>query len=608
MKSSVFILFLILSIPLFARTFVPDTLVDKTPKKKVTFYDSLEVKASKHRFTRWLYGSMVCGEKAPEGEKLQSYDYYNSFKGKTIGSITVKSLKVFGQTFDDTLSNTDVWVERVGNKLHSNSNLKVIRKNLWIMEGQSLDPDVLADNERFLRSLPYMKDVRFIITQRQLDNNIVDILILTQDVFSLGISGSLGNVDHGKIGIYDKNVLGIGHEISATMVGNTAKTPHVGFETSYAVNNLFGNFINFSTGYSDTYTREGYLLSAEKDFLRPQSINAGGMTFLRNFSYDHMNMDDVVMSPSPLNYVYVDGWYGRKLNTYIEHKDKRFQMTLAGRFRMYHFYERPLPDVNNEQYFSDSKLYLASLSLSHRSYSRDSYVYSFGITEDIPKGYLCEFVAGYDHNEFGDRGYSHVFLSSGNMFTNKPFYFYSSLGVGGFFNKTKICQGIIDAKFDFISRLFNVWNIQARQFIKMNYTLGINRFDIETLLLKYDYGIQGFSSQIGQGTQRLTLNFENVLFQKKSVLGFQSAFFTFLDLGLAGSSNHPIFQQKYYTGFGFGLRVRNENLAIKTIQLRVAFYPNHPSDVPCIGFVADRISKTGFYSFQPRGPEPLKYQ
>jgi len=586
-----------------------DSVKSLSPEtSNVHFYDSLAVKASKHKLTRWLYGSMFCQPQSQTSRNIQSNEYYNSFKGKTIASISVRSLKVFGPTFDDTLRRTDIWVEKVANSLHSKSNLYVIRKNLWIKEGQTVDPDLMMDNENLLRNLPYLKDVRIIITPRPLNENLVDVLILTQDIFSFGVTGSLGNINRGQVGIYDKNILGVGHEISTTIVAHTDMTPHIGFESYYSINNVAGNFINLSTGYANTYQKESFMFSLGRDFLRPQTVNAGGLSVFRSLRYDRMSISDQVVSKTPLNYISVDNWYGRKLDLGINERDRRFQTTLAGRVRLTHFYSMPTPEEVNNQYFANSIMYLASISFSHRSYIRDYLIYSYGITEDIPKGYLCELVAGFDNNEFGNRWYSHLFLSTGNMFHKKPFYFYSSLGFGSFFNHNGTQQGLLDVKIDFISKLFNVFNVKARQFVKLNYTLGINRFDVENLLLRTDYGIRGFSSQIGKGQQRLVLNIEDVFFQKKSVLNFQSALFSFVDLGLVGPSNESIFRQKYYAGVGVGLRIRNENLVFKTIQLRLAYYPNLPSGVPDVGFIIDGVPKNRFYSFQPRGPEPLTFQ
>lgn len=586
-----------------------DTLeVTREEKRTELFYDSLQVKASRNRFTKKLYDILITSGTAPVSPELNSYEYFKTFQNKVIGTITIKSLAVFGPNFYDTAKVTDIWIEKAANKLHTKSNLYVIRKNLWIKEGQLLDPDLLMDNERLLRSLPYLKDVRIILKTREFNNEVVDILIITQDVFSFGVSGSLSGLTKGSFGVYDSNILGIGHEFGTKVVFHTDKTPHVGFETYYSVNNVKGNFVNFSASYSNTYLSEGFYVSLSSDFLRPQSVYAGGITALRSFRANQITTNDLITVDYPLNFLLLDGWYGRRLSNAQKLKDSRFQINLSGRIRYAAFYDRPPADIYNNQYFANSTFYLGSLSFSHRTYVRDYLVYSYGITEDIPKGYLHELVVGYDHNEFGDRWYSHLFLSTGNIFRNKPYYLYTSLGGGGFFKPGRFEQGMVDFKVNFISPLFEFLNVPSRQFIKLNYTVGLNRFENEFLLLRNDNGIRGFGSRIGKGTQRLTLSTENVLFQKRAILNFKTSFFSFFDLGLVGDANKLIFKSDYYAGLGFGIRVRNEHLIFKTLQLRLAYYPNHPSDVGAFGFILDEVSRTRFYSFQPREPEPLRFE
>src|ERR1035437_100506 len=145
-------------------------LIILSNKPKI-FYDSLEIKASRHRFTKWVYGHVLRSTKVSVNKDLQSYEYYKSFEKKTIGTIRIKSLDVFGPDFNDTAKITDICIESLANKLHSRSSLSVIRKNLWIKEGQSLDPNLLMDNEQLLRSLPYLKDVRIIIKNDPLNDN-----------------------------------------------------------------------------------------------------------------------------------------------------------------------------------------------------------------------------------------------------------------------------------------------------------------------------------------------------------------------------------------------------------------------------------------------------
>jgi hypothetical protein len=83
--------------------------------------------------------------------------------------------------------------------------------------------------------------------------------------------------------------------------------------------------------------------------------------------------------------------------------------------------------------------------------------------------------------------------------------------------------------------------------------------------------------------------------------------FSFFDLGIIGSNKKMIFTQDYYAGLGMGIRIRNENLVFKTILIRLAYYPNHPADMGGVGFILEEQSRTRFYSFQPRKPEPIVF-
>jgi len=138
--------------------------------------------------------------------------------------------------------------------------------------------------------------------------------------------------------------------------------------------------------------------------------------------------------------------------------------------------------------------------------------------------------------------------------------------------------------------------------------IGIRRFGVEELSLRYKNGIRGFESNLATGRQRLSLNFETVLFQNRDVLKFNVALFGFADLGVIGSNRNFIFSQDYYGGFGAGIRLRNESLVFKTIQFRLAYYPNHPDDISGLGVILNERNKSNFYSFQPQKPEPLRFE
>ena len=183
-----------------------------------------------------------------------------------------------------------------------------------------------------------------------------------------------------------------------------------------------------------------------------------------------------------------------------------------------------------------------------------------------------------------------------------------SAGIGGYFNKSRFEQGQIQASTNFISRQFNAGRKRFRLFVSSNYVFGLRRFDIENLDLSRHEDIRGFSSKEAIGKQKLSIDLEYVLFLRREFYKFNMALYGFADVGVIGSNKHFIFNENYYSGLGIGLRLHNENLVFKTLQLRLAFYPFHPSDMNFVGFIIEEQLKKNFYSFEPTAPAPLSFE
>ncbi len=573
------------------------------------FYDSLKHKAYRSRITRLMYDNLVSGtghenQLQIEKELLRM----SELEGKTIASVKVHQLDIIGPSFADTARTSRSWLGQTANKLHTRTNERIIWKNILVQRGDTLNVDYLLDNERIIRRLPFIKDVRFWVDQDSLNQELVHVTVLTKDVFSFGVGGNMNGLKAATLKMYNQNLWGAGHQISAAIVGHAKEVPYVGFEGFYSINNIGGNFVNISVGYANTYRREGATFVFDKEFLRSTTKWGGGLTFSRWERADRLIEDVPIVIDFELDYRYWDLWGGYSFQLHEGTPYRNKQLVMSGRMRLYDFFERPEPDPGNNQYFANSKFYLASLSLSKRSYYRDHLIYSFGITEDIPKGFLHEWVVGYDDNEFNKRWYSHLYFSSGNFIRYKPSFFHASAGIGGFFHSNSFEQGQIEVNADYISRLYTIGSKRFRQFVKLNYLLGLRRFEVENLFLNGNNGIRGFRSKSTMGKQRLSLSFESVLFPPKDVLDFNFAFFGLVDLGVIGSNHHLIFNEDYYAGIGAGVRIRNENLVFQTLQLRLSWYPNHPADLGRFGGEFNERTKSEFYSFQPRKPDVLRYE
>jgi len=589
---------------------VKDTIVEKNNirQNEEFFYDSLKHKASQKKLTQMLYDFLISPPRPYVDKKALALNYYNQLDGKVIAEINIQALDVFGPSFKDTARKAKSWIERSANSIHTKSNLNSIRKLLLFKVGDFVDAELIYENERIIRSLPYIKDVQFILEQDSVYEGLVNVTVLTQDRFSFGVSGGVEGSDAAAFEVYNQNIFGVGHEISIRFLGNIRTQPYLGLETFYNIKNIKGKFIDISAGYLNTYRNEGFTFSFNKPFIT-HSIKWGyGAQASRLFRTDRVYEDDPIESITPLDLSYYSAWLGRSFPIKPT-TQKNTQLVLSTNFLHKYFYQRPetLPGII--QYYSNSAFILGGITFSQRRFVQDQLVFSYGVTEDIPEGFKNELVYGYESNkELGNRHYAHLFFSNGNLLINRKGYLYLAAGIGGYFNKAGYEQGEINATVNFISKQINAGKKRFRFFTRADYTLGIRRLDIEYLNLKTDNHIRGFNSKEAIGKQRLSLNLEYVLFLRREFYKFNMALFGFTDIGVIGTNKEFILTQNYYSGIGLGIRIHNENLVFKTFHLRLSFYPFHPNDINAVGFILAEQSKREFYSFEPVAPEPFRFE
>ncbi len=571
------------------------------------FYDSLKIKADQKKVTRLLYDALFRSSQ-PEPQRLPEIAGYRpDLEGKTIARIEFIRLPVFGPTIRDTTKIATSWLEKTGNLLHTRSDINNLRKNLVLHEGDQLSLEQLLENERLLRTMARIRDARFVVLPDSLNPELVNLLLITQDRFSIGVTGLVDGSSSATAEIYNRNFFGLGHEISVSFVGHLNRQPYLGFETFYRINNLDGNFLSFALGYSNTYRKEGAILLFEKPLIRLKDrwgYGIHGHTYARSTM-----LPELIRRYRDLDFGFnqVNVWGARNFQIKPE-LISNSQITLSGQFIYRDFFKQPDVTEENQNYFSSTNLYLGSITWSQRQFIRDQLIYGFGITEDIPKGFLYELIWGIDENKSGRRYYSQMFLSNGNILRSRPGYLYVYAGAGSYFKDNNLSQSHIQGGFNFISRLLDRPNGYLRHFLKLDYIIGLNRFGLETLAFEKNNLIRGFESRSTTGKERINFNYEAVYFQKRDFYRFNLAYFGFFDVGILGQGTQSLFRERYYTGIGAGLRLHNEALVLKTILIRLAFYPNPPADLGFVGMLMAEQTKKRFYNFQPGPPAPRPFQ
>ncbi len=577
-------------------------------KESQRFYETLKDKAYENKITRELYDLLIVNattkKKTEKPQNQRGEKPFTPYAGKVIKSIKIRQLDVFGPTINDTAKKADTRIQAIGNRLHFKTQERIIQNSLLIREGKRVDPLLLSDNERVLRKLPYIEDCRFFIADDKPGDDSVEVVVVTKDRWTKGFDVVIDDVDEGKVELWDKSLFGSGHENQHNIYWDQQEKENIGYEGIYRIKNIAGSFIDGRFNYLDAFSTKRYLLDFRRRYVTPYTKYAGEATFEKTYTEDNIKRTDTIYRDIPVDYNYYDVWLGRSflLKGLSKGRSERSNIILEGRYLQDHFFERPGVGPQTLYPYHNRTLYLAGLAFSRQSFYETKLVYSFGRTEDIPYGYMVKLTGGIEDNEFYQRNYSALNISAGN-YLDKLGYFYGSSYLGGFHCKDALQQGFVGGKINYFSPLMSLKRFKFRHFIKGNYLRGINRFNDEFLGINKKHGINGFSSDTLKGTQKLTINIESVTFSPYYLYGFRFVFFTFADLGWIGPSDKSIFANQMYSGYGIGLRIRNERLVFKTFQIRLAYYPVVPKDgiTHTLMFSGEHILNTdNFYS---RGPE-----
>jgi hypothetical protein len=543
--------------------------INSKKDKNLLYYDSLKAKASRKPFTRKIYDLVVISPQPVENRKISSKsdENYLNYRGRKIKSISFIRLNVFGTNINNPATINLSKTNNLLNKTHVNTSDRIIRKNILFSAGDTISPLTLSDNERILRELPFIDDARIIVVP--VSEEEADILVITKDVYSLGANYDYGGFKKGELSVFEKNILGTGHEFGIIIPFNSDKPDSPGIGVDYTINNLLKSFINIKIDYKDGLGSTTYGLNLNRTFISAVTKYAGGVLVRQMYTTTDL---DTMPEPVPLKYNLQDYWMAR---SFLFNKESVSRFIIGARYLNNNVFRKP--DIQPDTYykFQRYQIYMADAALSVQKFYKTNLIYGYGRTEDIPYGGLARITAGREINEFKNRTYLGADISAGKSFP-KFGYIYSSLALGSFFNNKVSEQGIFYSRLNYFTNLLPVGRFKSRNFINIDYSRGFGRYSDEYLRFIENNGFTGFKNDSIRGTQRFTVSIESVLFSPANYHGFRFAFFGFSDLGFLSNSNEVLGNGFSLISLGFGLRVRNDNLLFNTLQIRLAFFPNPP--------------------------------
>jgi hypothetical protein len=522
------------------------------------------------------------------------------FAGKPIRRIRVRNFDVFGASIDDTTLAGSSRLARFANHLNFQTRQTTIRQNLFFREGDPVDPFRLAESERILRDLAYIGDARIVAAPAPGVGDSVDVLILVKETWTLRFSQSLKEGNRMKVTLAERNLLGLGHQVSAAGMLAPHATSRSGFDAHYAVSNLHGTFVSGMVEYVRLPDQEISSFAFSRELISPILRYAGGLNLMRT----SITVPDSTPFSADNSSELIDLWAGRSVHHWYSRKDagRAGILFLSGRVRHLKFTRRPPVTPSTFSQYHDLDHLLGSLSYIHSSYYRTNLLFNFGRTENVPYGFLARITYGLADQEFTRTNYGSATLAAGEKLARLG-YGVGEFRVGGYPGSGTIAQGVIRARTLWFSNLLPVGGFRLRQFTRVEYATGIHRFTDDSINFTGDGGIRGVTyDNTVTGGKRLLLNLETVAFTPWRVRGVTIAVFTFADLDFIGVGGRSILGQKHYAGLGLGVRLHKDAFGIGPVQLRFAWYPVlpiHHRAYAYTAFAEERFQSIGLLGIEP---------
>ncbi len=554
-----------------------------TPVKDDTFF------LAKKKGLLGRFGKSISTTPPPDEAPLKIENPFLKYKGKTIGSIAIVVLG-FQYDINDTSQKKNDFGVRLAKTFHKNTSHKVMLNNLFFKEGDQVFPYLLADNERYLRELPYSKDARILVEFAVGDTNKVDVVVLSKDVFSIGGKINISSKDRGRAELRDENFLGTGSRILISGYHENQRSPQTGVGAEFVKRNINGTFLDYTIGYQDY----GYAFSSqrnqetrfytrlEKPLVTPYIPSTGALEWTyqrtRNVYSDSVYRDSIKYESFNL-----DAWYGHSLDSKLalyDNKEIRVHRFIA--VRAFKQYYRTLPEVYSKQYdprFADFTGFLASFNIFRQVFYKTTFLYGFGRNEDIPEGFTASATAGYVNKQYVKRPYAGIDLTLANL-QNRGMYYNYTFRIGGYYLKNHFEDVDLVINVSRISRLRKLsesW--YHRSFIKGGISTQINPSLNFPLALNSEFGLPYFNNGELKSDLRATIKYETVFYNTIKILGFGVAPFIFTDAILLKPSKLNLNQSDIFTAVGGGLRTRNENMVFGTIELKGYYFPRVNGDM-----------------------------
>jgi hypothetical protein len=478
-----------------------------------------------------------------------------------VGTITIRSIDVFSRA-----EARKGWFYRAADALHIETKDSVIRKFLLFREGDLYRPERLAETERTLRTLHFLKSAS--VTASGPHDGVVDITVTTQDAWSIAPetqAGNKGGESTYGASLTDTNLLGLGKEVSVSWDKSVDRT-RLGFDyQDPALNSSFWT-AHLAYGHnSDGYDHRVIVRRPFYSFATPWAADFAYQAFRQN---DRLFADGQTMAKFQQEHKQVILAYGRAADP----NDLRANRATAGlRFTRDEFARlpsRPGDVLPEEREYRDV---FARLDHVESEFVKMNFVNKDIRYEDFNLGEQRSLELAFSPRAFGARtnsAYVRGMASAGHAF-----------GSDGFI----LPWAAVESRFDGGPRntiaSTNVFFVRRRREgdhpsatvgrLVVNYGWRLNR----ELQFAADgvTGLRGYRIHASAGSRSIVMNLEHRIHLGREVLQLASpGVVAFVDAGNATNGGFGSLM-RLKADVGVGIRIGLPRTPKKLLRLDVAF-------------------------------------
>ncbi|MEM9053545.1 MAG: hypothetical protein AAGC47_15935, partial [Bacteroidota bacterium] len=185
-------------------------------------------------------------------------------------------------------------------------------------------------------------------------------------------------------------------------------------------------------------------------------------------------------------------------------------------------------------------------------------------------------------------------------------YFAATNRFGGLLNNGQLRDGVVDFSLRYFSPLKSFPRREFRQFVNLRFIRQIN-FN-ESLDVRYGDNDHNIDLREVVGDRVINIDLESVIFHPRKWYGFQLASYVFSSFGWLADDTSLIKANNFYGALGVGFRIRNESLAIQTLQISAGYFLESIDNVDSFFYDFSTADPLLFNNFRGLKPEVLRFE